>query len=218
MVNGQIYHIYNRSVDLQPIFTKERENYRAIDCLSYYRFKRPPIRFSHFLAKGKEARQEFLDRIGQSSQQAVQVLAFCLMPNHFHLLLKQLTDGAISRYLGLFQNSCVKYFNIKNQRHGSLFQGQFKSVIIETDEQLMHVSRYIHLNPYSSYVVRSFNGLLNYPWSSLPEYLGQVKNGLCLLSPVISLFKDSPEKYLEFVKDNADYQRTLDKIKHLIDG
>ena len=84
------------------------------------------------------------------------------MPNHFHLLLKQTIDNGISHFLSKFTNSYTKYFNTKYNRVGPVFQGVFKSVHIESDEQLMHLSRYIHLNPVVSAVVEKQN-LLSYP-------------------------------------------------------
>lgn len=93
------------------------------------------------------------------------------MPNHFHLLLKQTKENGISKLVANFQNSYTRYFNLKNERVGPLFQGVFKALRVKTDEQLIHVSRYIHLNPYSSSVIKSFEELKRYPWSSVEEYL-----------------------------------------------
>ena len=81
-----------------------------------------------------------------------------------------------------FQNFCLIFKTvildtlIQKRKEWTSFTGQFKAVLIETDEQLLHVSRYIHLNPATSYIVKDFVSLLNYPWSSLPEYIGKVKS------------------------------------------
>lgn len=144
----------------------------------------------------------------------VSIICFCLMPNHFHLLVRQKEENGISKFLSQFQNSFTKYFNTRIKREGHIFLGQFKAVRIETDEQLLHVSRYIHLNPYSSFVVKEFNDLLSYQWSSLLQYMKKDKG---FVSPdiILSEFK-KPQNYYKFISDQADYQRELEAIKHLV--
>ena len=135
------------------------------------------------------------------------------MPNHFHLLLKQIKRKGISSFISNFQNSYAKYFNARHQRTGSLFQNPFKAVLVEDEGQLLHLSRYIHLNPYSSLVVKKKNDVLNYPWSSFIQYKNQ-KNSFCQPEVVLDKF-DSLKDYEKFVLDRADYQKTLEEIKHL---
>ena len=137
------------------------------------------------------------------------------MPNHFHFLLKQRKDGGITRFLSNFQNSYTRYFNVRHQRTGHLFQGQFKAVRMETDEQLLHVSRYIHLNPYSSYLVKDFKALKDYPWSSLGEYLNLFDHKVSEKQTLLSFFS-SVKKFEQFIFNQKDYQRELESIKHLL--
>jgi putative transposase len=113
-----------------------------------------------------------------------------------------------------FQNSYTRYFNKRHKRDGSLFLDQFKAVRVVSEQQLLHLSRYIHLNPYSSYVVKNFLELENYQWSSFPEYLGE-KSGFCTTEVILSYFV-SREKYKNFVLNQADYQRGLEIVKHLM--
>ena len=87
-------------------------------------------------------------------QRVVDLICFCLMPNHFHLLLRQIEEDGIVKFVRNFQIGYSRYLNEKEKRSGALFEGQFKAVRVENDEQLIHVSRYIHLNPYSSYWLR----------------------------------------------------------------
>ena len=140
------------------------------------------------------------------------------MPNHFHLLLKQLKNNGISTLVANFQNSYTRYFNLKNKRVGPLFQGAFKAVRVETDEQFLHVSRYIHLNPYSSLVVKSLEELQRYPWSSLPEYLNpkKHKNKISFPKEILDFFDDNLHDYQKFIYNQAEYQKNLETIKHLI--
>ena len=136
------------------------------------------------------------------------------MPNHYHILLRQETENGISRFIKNIADSYTKYFNIKNERVGPLFQGQFKSVLVDSDEQLLHVSRYIHLNPYTSHIVKNVKDVVTYPWSSFNEYvLGNKEH--CNPKIILSSFA-SGEKYNEFVLNQADYQKKLENIKHLL--
>ncbi len=114
-----------------------------------------------------------------------------------------------------FQNSFVRYYNTKNEKKGPLFESQFKAVRILSEGQLLHVSRYIHLNPYSGYLVKNINDLESYQWSSFREYLGLASKNICYKDLILSAFS-CPDDYKKFVFDRADYQRELEQIKHLI--
>lgn len=211
LANDQIYHVYNRGVERRNVFVDRRDYIRALETLRYYRFANPPIKLSKYLILPKEQKYKLITNTDWS--ELVQVITFCLMPNHFHFMVKQLKEGGISKFLSNFTNSYTKYFNTKEEREGPLFQGLFKAVRVETDEQLIHLSRYIHLNPTSSFVITN-NQLENYPWSSLPEYLGTSIDSICEKKDVLSFFS-SLEKYKQFLHDQISYAQQLDKIKHL---
>lgn len=155
-----------------------------------------------------------LSSVNKANKKTVEMVAYCFMPNHFHLLLKQVTDGGISKYLRQSVNSYVKFFNTKHKRVGSLFQGMFKAVHIESDEQLIHVSRYIHLNPLVSYLVDQ-KELLGYSWSSLQTYIGKTDDNFITTKSVLSHFK-SRNEYLQFIFDQEDYGKNLERLKHLV--
>lgn len=181
--------------------------------MEFYRFNNLPTKLSRFLTLSNDDRIKIMNNLKKENDKLVDILAYCLMPNHFHLLLKQLKEKGISKFLSNFQNSYTRYFNTKGERDGSIFLDQFKAVLIKADEQLIHVSRYIHLNPYTSYVVKDIANLLKYPWSSLPEYL-ENHSKICGLDTIMSYFK-TPKDYQVFIQDQADYQRQLHTIKHL---
>lgn len=132
------------------------------------------------------------------------------MPNHFHFLIQQKTNGGLTEFISKLSNSYTKYINTKNQRSGPLFQGEFKAVHIESNEQLIHLSRYIHLNPLVSYVCKNLD---DYQWSSYIEYSGKTKDSHCSKSIILDQFKNIPE-YLQFIKDQEDYGKSLEQIKH----
>lgn len=132
------------------------------------------------------------------------------MPNHFHLLLKQVQEGGISEFMRRFIHSYTKYLNTKNHTEGPLFQGMFKAVLVESDEQLIHLSRYIHLNPLVSQVTENLN---TYQDSSYPAYIGLDNKPKISKEDILNFFK-SPKDYEKFVSDQADLGRTLELLKH----
>jgi len=214
LITGEIYHLFNRSINREPIFKQKKNCQRALETFDFYRFLNFPLRLSYFLSSGFEKRNELMEKLERKNKSYLEIVAFCLMPNHYHLLVKQISQDGIKNFFSLFQNGYTKYFNTKHDRHGPVFQGEFKVVRVETEEQLIHLSRYIHLNPYSSYVVKSIEELKTYPWSSLPAYLGERKQSFLKESLVLNLFENRKE-YQKFVFDQADYQREWEKIKYL---
>ncbi len=127
--------------------------------------------------------------------------------------MRQEENNGVSRFAANTTNSYTKYFNLRRKRVGPLFQGIFKAVLVETDEQLLHLTRYIHLNPISSFLV-PLKDLETYPWSSFPEYLSPPKQKmLCNWETINSLI--TLNQYKDFVYNQIDYAQRLEKIKHL---
>ncbi|RJQ26808.1 hypothetical protein C4577_02760 [Candidatus Parcubacteria bacterium] len=215
LINEEYYHIFNRGVNKQPIFLDKREYRRALDLIEFYSYSGKKISYSRFLSMSLENKEEYMKLLFQNNKKLINIVCFALMPNHFHFLLKQLEDNGISNFMSNFQNSYSRYFNIKNNRIGHLLQGQFKSVHIEDDSQLLHLSRYIHLNPYSSCIVRSIEEVESYPYSSYHEYLNIKGSKICSKEIILSQFRNLKD-YQKFVSDRASYQKELEKIKHLI--
>ncbi len=214
LVNNEIYHIFNRGVASQPTFLNKRDYERALESIFYYQNTNPPVKYSRFLKFSVNERSKLLEKLRSKRNFLVEIISYCLMPNHFHLLLKQVKENGIARFVGNFTNSYTRFFNTKRERQGPLFTGKFQSVRVETQEQLLHVNRYIHLNPYTSFVVKNLRELELYAYSSFPEFINQVNHSFCDKEVVLAEFK-SREVYRKFVFDQADYQRTLDRIKHL---
>lgn len=213
LINGEIYHVYNRGIDRRPTFTTQRELKRALQTTEYYRFADRHTRLSHFLSKDAIAQQQ-VRQLQHDSGEIVSVLAFCFMPNHFHFLLQQKSEGGVSEFVSQFQNSYTRFFNTAFNRKGTLFEGPFRHVRVESQHQLIHVARYIHLNPHTANIVRQINDLPAYRWSSLPEYLGSPT--LPFVSTEILDQSFAREEHWRFIVDRADYQRSLAKIKHLM--
>ncbi|QLG69604.1 MAG: hypothetical protein CH104c_0372 [Candidatus Woesebacteria bacterium] len=211
---GYIYHIFNRGINHAPIFYSKRDYQRFTNLISYYRWGDNPVKYSRFQTLSDEIKNEIRQN---SKEKLVSFISNCLIPNHFHFVLRQEKENGISYFVNRFLAAYTKFFNTKYKRSGPLFENRFKAVLVETDEQLIHLVRYIHLNPYSSGVVKSLRGLLSYPWSSLQEYLDPQVIGICdEKEMVLKLFKDDRETFKKFTLDQAEYQKRLDKIKHLI--
>ncbi len=215
IVTNEIYHIFNRGVASQPTFFNKRDYDRALESFFYYQNCNPPIKYSRFLSLPLKQRAEILEDLSKKKNYLVEIISYCLMPNHFHFLLRQILDGGISKFMSNFTNSYTRYINTKQERAGPLFTGKFKSVRVETQKQLLHVSRYIHLNPYTSFVVKTPKGLREYPYSSFPEFIGRTSLALCTKDDILADFKTT-KQYEQFVFDQADYQRTLHRIRHLL--
>lgn len=207
--NNQFYHLFNRGVERRPIFTNKWEFKRAIDTINFYQFQNPPLRYSKYLALNEKLKKIFIEDLEKGEKQ-IAIIAYCLMSNHFHLLVKQLQEAGISKFMANFTNSYTKYFNTKYQRVGPLFQGVFKAVRVESDEQLIHLSRYIHLNPVTGFIVKS-EDLKNYQWSSYPNYLKDIESKY---KEVLNFFKSSKD-YEKFILDQANYIKKLEQIDFL---
>lgn len=170
---GAYYHIYNRGNRKQHIFLEDRDYKRFLDKVLEYKESLP-----------------------------LNIVAYCLMPNHFHFLIKSISPLSVSKFFSNLCNSHSKYFNTKYETVGSLFQGRFKSIKVEEDDYLVHLSRYIHLNPASLlYGVPAIEKLINYKWSSLSQYLSGTKSDLVDSSVVLDYFaKDnSVDDYKMFI-------------------
>lgn len=215
LVNGEFYHIINRGVASLPVFIDQRDYQRSIETIFYYQKPEVPVRYSQFIRLSPEQRMQLLKELKNDPRNLVEIIAYCLMPNHLHLLLRQVTNKGISTFMGNFANSYVRYFNTKRQRIGPLFQGRFRAVRIGSESQLLHLSRYIHLNPLSAQVVKSLTELKKYPYSSLPEYVNSQSPSLCNKATILTNFKDV-SAYEDFVLERANYQKSLEEIKHLL--
>jgi len=218
LVTGEIYHVFNKSIAEYKIFNNDPEFLRMINVICYYQREKPAIKFSDFI-RSPEAKQNhpkpmdhFPPRRWErgNKEKLVEVIAYCIMPTHLHLTLKQLKENGVSTFMSNILNSYARYFNTKHERKGPLWEGRFKSVSVETDEQLLHLTRYIHLNPATACLVDKPE---EWPVSSYREYLSRTDNSrICKYDDILDI---KPKDYKEFVEDRISYQRELAKIKHL---
>lgn len=215
IATGEVYHLFNRTVGHEEIFSLKRQLHQILAITDYYRFNQP-LRYSKFKQLSITMRIQYLNQ-QLKYEPIVDIFSYSFMPNHFHFLLKQLKDNGIRQFISNIQNSYARFFNLKNNRHGTLFTNPFKAKHIETDEQLIHSSRYIHLNHVTGYLI-NIKELFDYPWSSFHYYVDSKKDTFINREPILNHFGTS-ENYIKFVVDQADYQRKLKLINHVaLDG
>jgi len=212
LVNGEVYHILSKSIAGYEIFNTPADYLRMVHLLRYYQ-KETKMRFSDFLLlKGVGTGfNTYLAEYNADKNDLVQIIAYCLMPTHFHLILKQLENEGISKFIGNILNSYTRYFNVKHKRRGPLWEAKFKNVLVGNDEQLLHLTRYLHSNPTTALLVEKPEEWI---YSSYKEYLGENDEvALCDFKDVIDI---NPKSYRKFVNDRISYQRELAKIKSLL--
>lgn len=191
------YHIYNRGVERRIIFSDSQ------DCTVFLHYLK--MYLSPLAELKKEQKKGFRkDKlIKQNLSNEINLLAFALMPNHFHLIIQQLTLDGIIKFMRRLSTAYVMYFNQRNKRVGALFQSAYKAVSIEKDEYLLHLSRYIHLNPEKN------NSLKNYiDFTSYPYYLGNKNASWIKPAFITNYFKSNRiqnnsnlNSYKNFVED-----------------
>lgn len=193
LVDGSYYHIYNRGIEHRDIFLCDEDRRR---------FLRGCIMFNDndVVPKKPELIEDGSHPI-QSESPLVSIVAYALMDNHVHFLVQQHGDDGIARFMHRLGVGYTKYFNRRYERTGVLFESAYKSVLVEDDEQFLHLSRYIHLNPIDLFEKenQTMMQLLTYPWSSLRHYVGQISDPIVGEEMLSSLM--SPERYFDFVRD-----------------
>lgn len=213
LVNGEVYHILNRSIAEYKIFNSKEDYLRMEQVMKYYQIKLDH-KYSYFITLNgvvKDGFNNYFEEVAKDEENFVQIIAYCLMPTHLHLILKQLEDNGISKYMGDILNSYTRYFNNRHKRKGPLWEEKFKNVLVESDEQLLHLTRYIHLNPTTAFLVKKPE---DWDYSSYKEYLGKlIKFKMCDYANILDI---NPSLYRKFINDRISYQRELAKIKALV--
>ena len=204
---GEIYHIFNRGVEKRLIFNNDADRKRFLDCLYAFNDSSPAFNFGRDLIEvGLQSDREKL----------VEIMAFALMPNHYHLMLRGLTENGITDFMRKLGTGYTNYFNTKYDRVGPLFQGKYKAVLIKDQRQFMYLPYYIHLNPLDLIdkkwrdgrmvnVKKAQQFLETYKWSSYKDYIGKKNFSDVIDKKFLSEFFENPEHYktdmFEWLKD-----------------
>ncbi len=229
--NSEIYHVTLRAIDDNLIFKDIDDYYRGI--FSIYEFntarlvkirERRKVR-----AQMKKALKETITvptGVNDERDKIVEVLTFSLMPNHIHLLLKQLKDEGISNFMQKIGGGYGGYFNRKYNRKGHVFQNRFVSVHIEDDNQLKVVFVYIHANPISliepkwkeigiQNPEKVIKFLENYKWSSYPDYIGKKNFPSVTEREFLSKVMNGPQGCKKFVENWIRYKGEIREFAEL---
>lgn len=188
-IEDSYYHVYGRGHNKEAVFRNKDDYAVFLNLFKRYLSDKPV--------------QDKKNREYPWLQKEIDLLAFCLMPNHFHALIYQHNSEAMTKLFKSVMTTYGMYFNKKYDCLGPVFQSRFKASMIDRDNYLMHISRYIHLNP-KDYKTWAF--------SSLPFYLGRQKAEWLKPDNILELFDDQTE-YKKFVEDYEDYKKVLDGIK-----
>jgi putative transposase len=180
-VPDHYYHIYNRGAGKEPIFFN-------------------PGNYEYLLRLIKKYRRQY----------GVAVIAYCLMPNHYHFLLRQESEHPLSKFINVLFNAYVQAVNRQQGRKGALFEGRFRHVWVEREDYLIHLCRYIHLNPVKANLVSDPG---DWPYSNYPEWLGQ-RGGTLKDETFIRARFPTPEAYQQFVADAQDAAARLVGGRH----
>lgn len=180
---GQIYHVYNRGVLKQPIFFDDRDHFRFMKSLIQFNDQAPGI-----------CRRPTSAETSVEKKPLVSILAWCLMPNHFHLLVEQIADNGLSLFMKKLGGGFTKYINTRYERSGHLFQGKYQCKLVDTDAYLLQLSRYIHLNPKELAgplnPEKTMEFIENYRWSSYGDWINAKKNSKIIDSKRIKSLLD----------------------------
>lgn len=211
-VENEIYHIYNRGVEKRDIFLNAKDYYRFIHNLFEFNNEKPALNARYKSYESHEVRPR------EPRKLLVDIFIFTLMPNHFHLLIRQRKENGIVKFMQKLGTGYAMYFNQKYERVGSLFQGKFKAAHINQESYLMHIPHYIHTNPLGlasrGSTSFSLDFLEQYRWSSFPDYVG-IKNFPSVTSRRFLLdYFDGKEKYKQKTKEwIRDWKENKEKVK-----
>lgn len=212
--NGEYYHVFNRGVEKREVFKDVKDYDRFLEAMRLLNYEEDGlmIEWRDFKKSNKMAcLDDFLKRSFRKEGRLVELVAYCLNPNHYHFIVKQIADKGIERFMHKLGTSHTKYFNKKNGRSGVLFQGVFKSVHIDSNEQLLYLSAYVNKNNF----IHGYSRSDEWPYSSLAAYLGKKGDKLVNLDAVLGQF-DQAGQYREYLEDNALYMKGKKEMESYI--
>ena len=197
----EYYHVYNRGVHKRITFHDTADYVRFLFLILFFQSTVGFEQVSRHVRYFVQHRVFDIDDADTSKiigGRYVELVSFCLMPNHFHLVLREVKEHGIARYMQRVLNGYTKYYNTKYGVSGHLFQGPYRAVLVEDNEQLIYLSAYVHRNP------RELPGWKNkeqkYEWSSYQDHIGENRWGKLLPTEMILEQFKTKNEYGEFVR------------------
>jgi len=211
----EYYHIFNRGVDKRDVFLCNDD---------YLRFLRSSVEFNQIKPIGSLYQLSFKKRgeglgskspIGllepKQSEKLVEIICYCFNPNHYHFILKQISEDGVEKFMHKLGMGYTNYFNKKCERSGSLFQGPFKATHIDSNKLLLYLSVYVNANhQIHGYPER------DWPYSSLLDYVGKRDDKLCNKEVILGQFNNDPKQYEKYLNDNAEYFKEKKEMEKYI--
>ncbi len=214
VANGY-YHAYNRGVEKRDIFIDDQDYRVFLSFLKSYLSPESGAKSPHPIEETTGSRLVRVRPL-KSFFGEVSLLAYCLIPNHFHLLVWQSHPHGMAKFIQALCTSYSMYFNKKYKRVGTLFQGPYKAALVDTDTYLLHLTRYIHLNPLELLTGSRPVKAVAYPYSSYAHFLGRKKAIWLHPEPVLEFFRTARRtsfadflSYESFVEDFTDDPRAV---------
>ncbi len=220
LITGEHYHVFNRGNNRREIFTRQDDYARFLIALMLFQATpTPQVPINNVRRLVLHLVQHQVLNIPTDElavllrPRYVELVAFVLMPNHFHCIVREQRANGISMYMQRVLNSYAKYQNIKHEQSGHLFEGPFKAVHIEDDAQLTYCSAYIHRNPRELATWR--NREHEYPWSSYQDYVGTNRWGACLKPDIVLDQVGRGVRYQRFVVSSGAKEKSMDPLLHI---
>ena len=228
--NGEYYHVYNRGTDKRDVFLDDADYLRFLLCLREFNCIEPIGSLYEKSLRDKNANGGSTSTVEIEPQKAlVEIVCYCLNSNHYHFILKQVAENGISKFIQKVGTGYTMFFNKKNERSGSLFQGRFKSIYIDSNEYLLYLSVYVNGNHF----IHAYDKVLEveppiggstsefsvdgWKYSSLPDYAEKRNGTLCNKSIILEQFSNAKD-YLDFVgKHSLEMKKKKEFAKYLLE-
>ena len=214
--NDEYYHIFNRGVDKREIFSDAQDYERFLLSMNLLNDSKDGlmIAWRDYKENNPFAKvDEFLKLRFRERDPLVEIIAYCLNPNHYHFILKQVAEKGIEKFLHKIGVSHTKYYNEKYKRTGSLFQGVFKSILINSNDYLLYLSVYVNKNNF----IHGYNNNDSWPYTSLHDYLKNKESNLTHKNIITEQFRNIDE-YKDFLEANALHiKNNKELVKYLIE-
>lgn len=198
-ITGEYYHIFNRGVEKITIFPHGSDYWRFVKSLKQFNTAEPAYKIDRLNKKG----------IALDSKPYVEIIAYCINPNHFHLLLRQVEERGVTEFMRKLGTGYTMYFNKRYERSGVLFQGKFKFTHMDRNEQLLYTSAYVNFNSEIHGIAKAEK----YRWCSMPEYLSGEKI-LCRKDIILEQFKCAKE-YKDFAEKTATFAKSKKGMENI---
>ncbi len=206
---GEIYHVYNRGVEKRDVVRNDKDRVRFVHDLFEFNDTLPTLNAGYRYTQKSAPRRP--------RNVLVDILCFCVMQNHYHLLLRQVKENGVTLFMRKFGTGYTNFFNTKYKRVGPLFQGTFKAVHITEEAHLLYLPHYIHLNPLDMYMpqwrlgkisntAKALEFLNSYRWSSYLDYIGK-KNfpSLTQRGFLLDFYKSRPDEEISYYNELTEW-------------